>query len=258
MALNQIFTDNAKSKLDAGINNAVTALTVTTGEGALFPTITGSNFFMATIEETGVGVEIIKVTARTADSFGTIVRAQEGTTAKAFTTAAKIYLAFTTALVTELNNKGGAVHRMIQAVKTDTTTITSTTPVDITGLSKTITPVDATKRIRVEATINVGAVGVTPCFVLQRNGVDIAVGDAAGSRRQVSVASGKSDDANQMQTQTIDFIDNPLSASAITYKIQTYGDTAVTYYINRSVTDTNSNTGVRTISTITLTELSAE
>lgn len=103
MAVNQVFTNNAESKLAAGISNAVTSLTVTAGTGALFPVLTGALFFVATINELGVGTEIVKVTARTTDTF-TIVRAQEGTTAKVFSTAAVVYLDLTAGTLQDLND----------------------------------------------------------------------------------------------------------------------------------------------------------
>ena len=66
-----------------------TSVIVNTGTGALFPTVTGSEFFVATIVNTissdpGFGeLEIVKVTARTSDTM-TVIRGQEGTTAKSF------------------------------------------------------------------------------------------------------------------------------------------------------------------------------
>ena len=91
-------TNNASSTLLAGINNAVTALSVAGGAGALFPVV--SSYFYCTLKE-GTVVEIIKVTARVVDDF-TIVRAQDGTTAQSFTTAATISLNLTAAVLAEL------------------------------------------------------------------------------------------------------------------------------------------------------------
>jgi hypothetical protein len=82
MSLRQ-FTDNANATLAAGISSGATSLSVTSGEGSLFPTITGSQYFVATLIKaaTPTTFEIIKVTGRSGDSFTSIVRAQEGTTA---------------------------------------------------------------------------------------------------------------------------------------------------------------------------------
>lgn len=79
-----LYTNNASTVLASGITNSATSLTVQTGNGSKFPNPTGSDYFMCTLQGiSGTPVEIVKVTARSTDTF-TIVRAQEGTTASAF------------------------------------------------------------------------------------------------------------------------------------------------------------------------------
>lgn len=90
--------NNASTTLAAGINNVVTALSVAAGTGAMFPVV--SSYFYATIKE-GANIEIVKVTARATDTF-TIVRAQDGTTAKSFTAAATVSLNVTAAVLNEM------------------------------------------------------------------------------------------------------------------------------------------------------------
>lgn len=79
----QLFANNASTRLAVNINNVSLSLTVTTGDGAKFPNPTGGDFFLVTLSKFAGGVEtdveIVKVTARSGDSF-TIVRGQEGTT----------------------------------------------------------------------------------------------------------------------------------------------------------------------------------
>jgi len=87
----QLFTNNATTLLDADIDNVVTALTVTGGDGALFPNPTSGDWFYATIEQ-GATIEIVQVTTRATDSFSVIVRAQDGTSAASFTAGATIEL----------------------------------------------------------------------------------------------------------------------------------------------------------------------
>ena len=95
MSSNYQFTNNAASTLASSILIGATSLTVATGTGALFPTLTGSNFFYCTLQNTaGTTIEIVKVTARSTDTF-TIVRAQEGTSASAFSTGDKVELRLT-------------------------------------------------------------------------------------------------------------------------------------------------------------------
>jgi hypothetical protein len=86
-----LFSNNASTTLASGIAAGATSLTVATGQGALFPTITGSNFFYVTLANTSNVLEIVKVTARTGDTM-TIVRGQDGTTATAYNTGDKVEL----------------------------------------------------------------------------------------------------------------------------------------------------------------------
>jgi hypothetical protein len=58
------FTNNATSTLASGITNSATSLTVASGNGALFPTLGGSDYFYCTLANTSGTVEIVKVTAR--------------------------------------------------------------------------------------------------------------------------------------------------------------------------------------------------
>ena len=73
--LNQ-FTNNAATTLASGINASVTSLSVASGTGTLFPTLAGSNYFYCTLANNAGTVEIVKVTARSTDTF-TIVRGQD-------------------------------------------------------------------------------------------------------------------------------------------------------------------------------------
>jgi hypothetical protein len=84
----QLFSNNAITTLAAPINASATSLSVISGAGSLFPAISGSNFFVATLLKINTGTspptvtayEIIKVIARAGDTM-TIVRGQENTTA---------------------------------------------------------------------------------------------------------------------------------------------------------------------------------
>jgi hypothetical protein len=90
----RLYANNATTTLAADIAFGATSLTVATGDGAKFPTIAGGDWFLVTIYKLTGSVEslweVVKVTARTGDSFGTIVRAQEGTTARNWTTGDRI------------------------------------------------------------------------------------------------------------------------------------------------------------------------
>lgn len=78
-----VLKNNASTLLAADISSTDTTLTVTSGEGALFPTLGASDFFYATLQSTDNAVEIVKVTARADDTF-TVVRGQENTVSVPF------------------------------------------------------------------------------------------------------------------------------------------------------------------------------
>jgi hypothetical protein len=85
-----LVTNNATSTLASGIDSAVTSLSVAAGEGARFPSPSSPDYFYCTLAGSA-GIEIVKVTARATDTF-TIVRAQDGTTAKSFTAGETVEL----------------------------------------------------------------------------------------------------------------------------------------------------------------------
>jgi hypothetical protein len=92
------FSNFAATTLASGINASVTSLTVATGTGALFPTLAGAQYFYAVIADAATGTtrEVIKVTARSTDSF-TITRGQDGTTGATFIAGDKVELRLTAA-----------------------------------------------------------------------------------------------------------------------------------------------------------------
>lgn len=101
------FSDNATSILAATITSTSTSVQVSTGQGALFPTLTGTEYFIATIQDTSGNVEYVKATAVSGDVF-TVVRAQEGTTAQAFTAnLARVELRNTAGTMAALYQKDG-------------------------------------------------------------------------------------------------------------------------------------------------------
>jgi hypothetical protein len=93
-----LYTNNAVSALSASITNVATSLSVTAGHGARFPAIAGGNYFYVTLLDTAGNLEIVKVTARSTDTF-TVARAQDGTTARAFAAGDFVELRITKAML---------------------------------------------------------------------------------------------------------------------------------------------------------------
>lgn len=95
------FTNNATSTLASGITNVATSLTVASGQGALFPTLGAGDYFYCTLANAVGTIEIVKVTARSTDTF-TITRAQDNTTAAAWSTGDKVELRLVSASLNDL------------------------------------------------------------------------------------------------------------------------------------------------------------
>lgn len=95
------FANSAFATLAAGINTSATSITLTTGQGARFPSLGAGDYFYATLIDASNNLEIIKCTARSTDVL-TVVRAQEGTTARSFSTGDRIELRVTAAGLVDL------------------------------------------------------------------------------------------------------------------------------------------------------------
>ena len=94
-------TNNAFGQLTVGISPTDTTITVGAGEGARFPTLTGSEYFYATLADQSNLLEIVKVTARSTNTF-TVLRGQDNTTAKSYTAGDRIELRPNAALFEDL------------------------------------------------------------------------------------------------------------------------------------------------------------
>ncbi len=106
-----VFKNNAKTTLASGINSSVTSITV--NDGSLLPSLSGSDFFFATIDD-GTNNEIVKVTARSSNTL-TVVRAQDNTTAQSFSSGAVIELRLTAGILELFSQTGVAITDEIEA-----------------------------------------------------------------------------------------------------------------------------------------------
>ena len=155
----------------------------------------------------------------------------------------------------------GAVLQVIQTVKTDTFSTASTSFVDVTGLSVSITPTSTTSKILVLMDVKLGsAVNVTGYLKIVRDSTSIYIGDTDGSAQRATY--GNSDDpSNQWPYQAVgNFLDSPATTSSVTYKVQLLSEPVEntgTVYINRSGEGGTSASGVRTASSITVMEIAA-
>jgi len=158
----------------------------------------------------------------------------------------------------------GSVIQTIQTTKTDVFTSASTSFVDITGLSVTITPTASSSKVLV--LVSFSASVTLPDrwhdYKLVRDSTDICIGDAAGSRGRVSVHAQQCDDnwlPNHSPTFTINYLDSPNTTSATTYKLQgkVQSDSSPSFLINRTDNDNDNDSGSRVASNITVMEIAA-
>ena len=153
---------------------------------------------------------------------------------------------------------GGKVLQVLSGVKTDTQTTNSTSYVDITDLTITITPSLATSKVLIFVSMGtIATANNQGMFKMQRNGTDIAGGASAGSR-QLGSFQNAGGSGNMIFSSHQTFLDSPASTSALTYKML-FRSTTGSYsaYVNRAETDTDSSNFMRTCSTITVLEIGA-
>ena len=151
------FTNNAATLLASSITSGDTSLTVSAATGSLFPTLAGGQYFYCTLTNAAATViEIVKVTARSTDTF-TIVRAQDGTAASAFSAGEKVELRL---VAVELQN----------FPQLDSTNTFAAAQTFSAGITSTVTPVGVTSGGTGLGTLSannviLGAGTSTPTFV---------------------------------------------------------------------------------------------
>lgn len=120
------------------------------------------------------------------------------------------------------NRQAGNVLQVVQTVKTDTFTTTSTGFVDA-GLSVAITPQSAANKVLVMVTSPIGMGGsYSGSARLLRDSTAILLGNPDAGYTQVSSANfyGGSADGNNNETCSIHYVDSPNTLNAVTYKMQ--------------------------------------
>jgi len=161
----------------------------------------------------------------------------------------------------QMNDLRGAfrVLQVVSTLKSDTFSTTSTSFVDVTGLSVTITPSATASKVLVLVQVNSGMSGdITNYLQLVRDSTAIDIGAASGGSPLASISTAMFGGTWQSLLTTpgvLTFLDSPATTSATTYKIQQKVNTG-TGYVNRTGRD-NGSTDARTASTITVMEISA-
>ena len=99
-----VFSNNAKTTLASSASTSATSISV--ADGSVFPALSGSDYAYVTFEDTSGNVEIVKVTALSSNTL-TVVRAQDNTSARAFSAGDKCELRVTAGGLNEVAATGG-------------------------------------------------------------------------------------------------------------------------------------------------------
>lgn len=149
----------------------------------------------------------------------------------------------------------GAVAQVKSTTISDTFSTTSTSFVDVTGLSVSITPTSASNKVLVIVTGNIGQNGAFVRGQVLRDSTAIGIGDAAGNRSRVGLVDTTLNTAAQSQI-AYSFLDSPATTSATTYKLQIRtNNVSFAVYMNRAHDDSDIADRSRAISTITVMEV---
>jgi len=153
----------------------------------------------------------------------------------------------------------GKILQVVSTIKTDTFSASlANSEAQITGLTATITPSNASNKILVSVSCSVAGAFQRPAIRLDRDGTRLALGDTAGSRTSVTSMAYVTTGA-ELQTIPAIYLDSPASTSALVYSVYILNSSTSTgnYYVNRSTADTDNSSYGRSVSTITVMEVSA-
>lgn len=151
----------------------------------------------------------------------------------------------------------GKVLQVIQTVKTDLFSTSSTSFVDITGLSASITPKSTSSKILVDVAINsnITDAGWRADFRLVRDSTPIGLGTAGTNRIKATfVQDSYNSGSLSGRASSAKYLDSPSTTSATTYKLQC-STTGGTLMINYTGNGEDNTSQASTICTITLTEI---
>lgn len=149
-----------------------------------------------------------------------------------------------------------------QYTGTDTQSFSAQTNTALDNLSVSITPTSTSSIIKLEAQVFFEPSNTTSeygnMFFFYRDSTKL--GHATAGNRPVGIVNSTTSfySNNAESTPSMAYLtwyDLPSSTSAITYKVGAWFHTAVTFYLNRTVTDTNGADYERGISLISATEI---
>lgn len=145
-----------------------------------------------------------------------------------------------------ISGSGQVIVKVSSATQTAVFSTASTSWVDLTGLSVTVTPTNASSKFLIMFTTG-SSNDTINCFQyakLVRNGTDISIGDASGPVTRASADGSFGNVGSYDVTQkavAVSYVDSPATTSAVTYKVQVIRTNAGTSYWGRTASIVDAN-----------------
>jgi len=135
------------------------------------------------------------------------------------------------------DGKSRYIVQVAEALKTDVFSTSSTSFVDVTGLSVNITPSFSTSKLLVSFNVAVGRNAgsqSTIQLVRQVGGSDTIINPCAYNQGTTMTFNGSSDAGWDRELQSYQFLDSPSTTSQVNYRLRTYFYSAsYIMYVNR-------------------------
>ena len=211
--------------------------------------VTSAKILDSTIVNADIASTTINLTQKVT---GTLPTANGGTGLAALGTAGQALVVNSTATALEFATVGAAAGQVIQVVSTfkaDNFTSSSTSYVDVTGLSVSITPSSASNKILVVVTSNISS-GTDDILMRLVRGSTVIGSGTGGTVTNGFIMYAGGIAINSIMGSCINFLDSPSTTSSTTYKIQALVNSG-SFFVNRRA----SNDSFGGSSTITVMEV---
>jgi hypothetical protein len=158
--------------------------------------------------------------------------------------------------MTSASVPSGSVLQVKNFALTETFVMTTAATWTDTTLVLSITPLSTASKILITYSVSyAGQSGQRGGTRIIRGSTPLCIADASSNRIQTTSSfqgtSTRSSDANLSAT----YLDSPITASAVTYKVQAFCENTSPVYFNRGFTDEDNISLMRATSQITLTEI---
>jgi hypothetical protein len=168
------------------------------------------------------------------------------------------YPAVSLALAEHIDALPQTILQVVSTFKADTFTSSSTSLVDVTGLTATITPTSATSKVLVTVSLSLTTAGAGSASraAILRNSTIVGGGTPAGNRGSITFFARLLSGGDGIGARSFTFLDDPATTTATVYKVQaaTEDTLGIGYAYN---SDNDVVQGGRIGASITLMEISA-